>query len=140
MIKTSHELLLNQMNRMTNPTAPATIDEYISSQPPEVQPLLQRVRQTIQDAAPGAAECISYAMPSFRYNGRILVYFAAHKNHIGFYATPTANVAFKKDLAGYKTSKGAVQFPFEKPVPYDLIRRMVQFKLVEITSSSKKKK
>jgi uncharacterized protein YdhG (YjbR/CyaY superfamily) len=116
------------------------IDEYISIQPSDVQPLLQKVRETIQDAAPGAAEYISYAMPSFKYNGKILVYFAAHKSHIGFYATPAANIAFRKELAGYKSSKGAVQFPLEKPVPYDLIRRMVQFKLVEITSSTKKRK
>jgi len=123
-----------------NTKAPANIDEYISSQPAEVQKLLQKVREAIQDAAPGATEYISYAMPSFKYNGRILVYFAAHKSHIGFYATPTANIAFKKELAGYKTSKGAVQFPFDRPLPYELIRRMVQFKLVEITSSSKKSK
>jgi uncharacterized protein YdhG (YjbR/CyaY superfamily) len=118
----------------------ANIDEYISLQPSEVQPLLQKVREAIRDAAPGAAEYISYAMPSFKYNGKILVYFAAHKSHIGFYATPTANVAFKKELAGYKSSKGAVQFPFDRPVPYDLIRRMVQYKLVEITSKSGKSK
>ena len=123
-----------------NTNAFANIDEYISLQPSEVQPLLQKVREAIRDAAPGAAEYISYAMPSFKYNGKILVYFAAHKSHIGFYATPTANVAFKKELAGYKSSKGAVQFPFDRPVPYDLIRRMVQYKLVEITSKSGKSK
>lgn len=123
-----------------NTNAFANIDEYISLQPSEVQPLLQKVRETIRDAAPGAAEYISYAMPSFKYNGKILVYFAAHKSHIGFYATPTANVAFKKELAGYKSSKGAVQFPFDRPVPYDLILRMVQYKLVEITSKSGKSK
>ncbi len=123
-----------------NTNAFANIDEYISLQPLEVQPLLQKVREAIREAAPGAAEYISYAMPSFKYNGKILVYFAAHKSHIGFYATPTANVAFKKELAGYKSSKGAVQFPFDRPVPYDLIRRMVQYKLVEITSKSGKSK
>ena len=123
-----------------NTNAFANIDEYISLQPSEVQPLLQKVREAIRDAAPGAAEYISYAMPSFKYNGKILVYFAAHKSHIGFYATPTANVAFKKELAGYKSSKGAVQFPFDRPVPYDLILRMVQYKLVEITSKSGKSK
>ena len=123
-----------------NTNAFANIDEYISLQPLEVQPLLQKVREAIREAAPGAAEYISYAMPSFKYNGKILVYFAAHKSHIGFYATPTANVAFKKELAGYKSSKGAVQFPFDRPVPYDLIRRMVQYKLVDITSTSRKRK
>lgn len=123
-----------------NTKAFANIDDYISLQPSEVQPLLQKVRETIQDTAPGASEYISYAMPSFKYNGKILVYFAAHKNHIGFYATPGANIAFKKELAGYKSSKGAVQFPFDRPLPYELIRRMVQYKLVEITSKSGKSK
>jgi len=123
-----------------NTKAFSNIDEYISLQPSEVQPLLQKMRETIQEAVPGAVEYISYAMPSFKYNSRILVYFAAHKSHIGFYATPTANLAFKKELAGYKSSKGAIQFPFDRPLPFDLIRRMVQFKLVEITSSSGKSK
>jgi uncharacterized protein YdhG (YjbR/CyaY superfamily) len=123
-----------------NTKAFANIDDYIFLQPSEVQPLLQKVRETIQDTAPGASEYISYAMPSFKYNGKILVYFAAHKNHIGFYATPGANIAFKKELAGYKSSKGAVQFPFDRPLPYELIRRMVQYKLVEITSKSGKSK
>jgi uncharacterized protein YdhG (YjbR/CyaY superfamily) len=123
-----------------NTKAFTNIDEYISLQPSEVQPLLQKMRDTIQEAAPGAFEYISYAMPSFKYNGKILVYFAAHKSHIGFYATPTANLAFKKELEGYKSSKGAIQFPFDRPLPLDLIRRMVQYKLMEITSSSKKSK
>lgn len=123
-----------------NTKAFSNIDEYISLQPSEVQPLLQKMRETIKEAAPGAFEYISYAMPSFKYNGKILVYFAAHKSHIGFYATPTANLAFKKELEGFKSSKGAIQFPFDRPLPFDLIRRMVQFKLVEVTSSSRKSK
>jgi uncharacterized protein YdhG (YjbR/CyaY superfamily) len=123
-----------------NTKAPANIDEYISLQAPEVQPLLQRVRETIHSAAPGAEENISYAMPSFKFNGRILVYFASHTNHIGFYATPSANIAFSDELRGYKSSKGAVQFPFDRPVPYELIRRMVQYKLQELISSTGKKR
>lgn len=115
------------------------IDEYISLQAPEVQPLLQKVRETIHDTAPGAEEYISYAMPSFRYNGKILVYFAAQKNHLGFYATPSANIAFSMELKGYKSSKGAVQFPFDRPVPFELIRKMVRYKLEEVITSSKKK-
>ena len=105
-----------------------------------MQPLLKKVRETILDAAPGAEEYISYMMPSFRYNGKILVYFAAHKNHLGFYATPSGNIAFSEELKDYKSSKGAVQFPLDRPIPYDLIRRMVQYKLEEIMASSTKKR
>ena len=123
-----------------NTKAPSNIDDYISLQAPEVQPLLKKVRETILDAAPGAEEYISYMMPSFRYNGKILVYFAAHKNHLGFYATPSGNIAFSEELKDYKSSKGAVQFPLDRPIPYDLIRRMVQYKLVEIMASSTKKR
>ncbi len=90
------------------------IDEYISLQDPAIQPLLQKVRETVHEAAPGAEEYISYSMPSFRYRGKILVYFAAQKKHLGFYATPSANIAFSKELKGYKSSKGAVQFPFNR--------------------------
>ncbi|HNX85004.1 MAG: DUF1801 domain-containing protein [Bacteroidales bacterium] len=123
-----------------NTKAPSNIDDYISLQAPEVQPLLKKVRETILDAAPGAEEYISYMMPSFRYNGKILVYFAAHKNHLGFYATPSGNIAFSEELKDYKSSKGAVQFPLDRPIPYDLIRRMVQYKLEEIMASSTKKR
>ena len=123
-----------------NTKAPSNIDDYISLQAPEVQPLLKKVRETILDAAPGAEEYISYMMPSFRYNGKILVYFAAHKNHLGFYATPSGNIAFSEELKDYKSSKGAVQFPLDRPIPYDLIRRMVQHKLEEIMASSTKKR
>lgn len=123
-----------------NTKAFTNIDEYISLQAPSVQPLLHKVRETIHAAAPGAEEYISYAMPSFKYRGKILVYFAAQKNHLGFYATPTANIAFSEELKGYRSSKGAVQFPFDRPVPYELIRRMVQYKLEEVNTSSKKKR
>ncbi len=123
-----------------NTKAPSNIDDYISLQAPEVQPLLKKVRETILDAAPGAEEYISYMMPSFRYNGKILVYFATHKNHLGFYATPSGNIAFSEELKDYKSSKGAVQFPLDRPIPYDLIRRMVQYKLEEIMASSTKKR
>ena len=123
-----------------NTKAPSNIDDYISLQAPEVQPLLKQVRETLLDAAPGAEEYISYMMPSFRYNGKILVYFAAHKNHLGFYATPSGNIAFSEELKDYKSSKGAVQFPLDRPIPYDLIRRMVQYKLEEIMASSTKKR
>lgn len=106
----------------------STIDEYISQLPESVQALMQQVRNTIREAAPDAQETIKYGMPTFTYHGN-LVYFAAFKNHIGFYATPTGHDAFKDELAGYKQGKGSVQFPLDKPLPLDLIRRIVQFRV-----------
>ncbi len=119
---------------------PKNIDEYISFQPPDKQELLKKVREAIKSAAPDAVECISYTMPSYKFNGKPVVYFALNKNHIGFYATPSANIAFREELRGYKSSKGAVQFPFDRPVPYELIRKMVLFKMNEILSESPAKK
>lgn len=112
--------------------APATIAAYISSCPREVRPVLQKIRQAIRATAPQAVETISYGMPAFKLRGKILVYFAAWKNHIGFYALPTTNVVFKKELASYKTSKGAVQFPLDWPIPYALIKKMVRFRVREL--------
>lgn len=119
---------------------PVSIDEYISSQPPEMQDLLRRVRVTISEAAPGAVESISYRMPAYKFNGKPLVYFALNKSHLGFYATPSANIAFSEELKDYKSSKGAIQFPLNQPVPYGLIRKIVQFKLKEIKSLPSTKK
>lgn len=103
------------------------IDEYIAIQTPEVQTLLEQLRQTIKKAAPEAEEVISYGMPAFKYHG-MLVYFSAYKNHIGFYATPTGHSEFKEELSVYKQGKGSVQFPLNKPLPLDLISRIVQFR------------
>lgn len=111
--------------------APKTIDEYIARYSPEVQEILQKVRQTIREAAPEAEETISYQMPAFTLKGRSLVYFAAHKKHIGFYPTPTGIAEFKEELAIYGAGKGTAQFPFDKPIPYDLITRIVQFRAKE---------
>ena len=111
-------------------TKPASIDEYIASFMPEVQVLLQQIRETIQKAAPEAQEAIKYGMPTFVYKGN-LVYFAAFKNHIGLYALPTGNQAFAEELAGYKTGKGSIQFPLHTPMPLDLISRIVKFRVVE---------
>jgi len=119
---------------------PVSIDEYIASRPPEMQYLLLKVRTAISKAAPGAVESISYAMPAFKFNGKPLVYFALNKSHLGFYATPSANVAFSEELKDYRVSKGAIQFPLDKPVPYGLIRKIVQFKLREIKSITSTKK
>ena len=107
-------------------TKPNNIDEYISGFPPDVQQMLQQVRVTIKEAAPGAEETIKYAMPTFTYKGN-LVYFAAFKKHIGFYPVPTGNDAFEKELSSYKTGKGSVQFLFDRPMPLTLIRRLVKF-------------
>ncbi|TMC52471.1 MAG: hypothetical protein E6J26_09185 [Chloroflexi bacterium] len=120
----------------TNQTAPQTIDEYIAGFPPDVQAILQRIRQTIQKAAPGAQETIKYQMPTFMLNGN-LVYFAAFKNHIGFYPVPTGIEKFKRELAPYKQSKGSVQFPLDRPIPYGLIRRIVKFRVKENLARAK---
>lgn len=106
------------------------IDEYIALQTPELQTLLEQMRQTIKKAAPEADEAISYNMPAFKYHG-ILVYFAAYKNHIGFYATPTGQSEFKEELSVYKQGKGSVQFPLNQPLPLDLISKIVKFRLTE---------
>lgn len=122
-------------------TKPALdIDEYIALQPPESQDLLHRVRETIRKAAPGSVESVSYRMPAYKFNGKPLVYFALNKSHLGFYATPSANIAFSEELKAYRVSKGAIQFPLDRPVPYGLIRKIVQFKLKEIKSLTSTKK
>lgn len=107
-----------------------TINEYISTFSPALQQILEQVRNTIKKAAPNAKEIISYGMPAFKQN-HVLVYFAAHKNHIGFYPTPSGVKAFQKELAGYKFSKGTVQFPLDKPMPLQLINNIVKFRVKE---------
>ena len=107
-----------------------TIDEYIKTFPEDVQSILEKMRQTIRKAAPEAEEAISYQIPTFKLNGN-LVYFAAFKNHIGFYPTPSGIEAFKKELSPYEGAKGSVQFPIEKPIPYDLVKRIVMFRRKE---------
>ncbi len=107
-----------------------TVDEYISSFPPDIQGILEEMRKTIRESAPEAEETISYGMPTFRLKGN-LVHFAAYKNHIGFYPTPSAINAFKEELSHYNTSKGTVQFPLDEPVPLDLVRKMVLFRVQE---------
>ncbi|MDR3573794.1 MAG: DUF1801 domain-containing protein [Anaerolineaceae bacterium] len=109
---------------------PATIDEYISQCPADVQPILNTIRSVIHEAAPGAVEKISYQMPGFYLKG-MLVWFAPHKTYIGFYPTGSGVEAFKAELSTYKSSKGAVQFPLNQPIPYDLITKIVKFKVAE---------
>ena len=108
-----------------------TIDEYIKAFPEDVQGILQKIRLTIRKAAPKAVESISYQMPTFKLNGKGLVYFAAFKNHIGFYPIPSGVKAFEKELSPYKQGKGSVQFPIDKPIPYELVRRIVRFRAKE---------
>lgn len=109
-------------------TAFESVDAYIALQPASVQPLLKAIRKTIRETAPEAEEYIGYQMPAYKFKGP-LVYFAAYKNHIGFYPTGTGIAAFQEEIANYKNSKGAVQFPLDQPIPHGLIRKMVQFKL-----------
>jgi uncharacterized protein YdhG (YjbR/CyaY superfamily) len=112
---------------------PKNIDEYISTFPENTQATLQKLRQIIHKAAPDAEEVISYQMPTFRLQGN-LVHFAAYKNHIGFYPTPSGIEAFKEELSGYEQSKGAVRFPPDK-VPFNLISRIVKFRVKENLAS-----
>ena len=118
---------------------PETIDAYIAGFPTGIQKILQQVRVTIKKAAPQAAETIKYAMPTFTLNGN-LVHFAAFKNHIGFYPAPMGIEAFKKELSVYKTGRGSVQFPLDKPIPLDLITEIVQFRVIKNSEKDKKKK
>ncbi|AGK53241.1 iron chaperone [Bacillus sp. 1NLA3E] len=107
-----------------------TIDEYIVQFPPEVQETLKTLRKVIKELVPDAVEKISYQMPTFALHGN-LVHFAAHKNHIGFYPAASGIEAFKHELSEYKGSKGAVQFPINKPLPYELISEIVKFRAAE---------
>jgi uncharacterized protein YdhG (YjbR/CyaY superfamily) len=114
-----------------------TVDEYIKSFPPDIQTLLKKVRETIKKNAPDAVESIAYGMPAYKMNGKPLVYFAGFKKHIGFYATPTGHAEFAKELSSYKQGKGSVQFPLDKPIPYELIKRIVAFRVKENAAKAK---
>ena len=116
-----------------------TIDGYIAQFPKEVQAILEKIRQTVADAAPGAVEAISYQIPTFKLNGSNLLHFAAWKDHIGFYATPAGNAAFQKELARYKMAKGSVQFPLDAPIPYDLVAEIARFRVKETQATGKAK-
>ncbi len=108
----------------------STIDEYIDTFPKNVGEILNKIRETIKESAPDAEEAISYQIPTFKLNGN-LVHFAAFKNHIGFYPTPSGSEAFKKELSVYKSGKGSVQFPFDKPIPFSLIKKIVRYRVKE---------
>ncbi len=119
----------------------STVDEYIAMFPPEVQKKMREIRATIHAAAPQATEKISYQMPTFVLDGN-LVYFGGFESHIGFYPIPSGIEAFKEELSRYKQGKGSVQFPLDQPMPLDLIRRIVLFRVEENKkkAAAKKKK
>ena len=108
-----------------------TIDGYIAAFPTETQVILNKIRQIIREEAPEAKEAIAYGIPTFRLKGN-LVHFAGYKKHVGFYPTPSAIAVFKDELGDYPHAKGSVQFPLDRTVPYDLIRRIVRFRVKEV--------
>jgi uncharacterized protein YdhG (YjbR/CyaY superfamily) len=116
-----------------------SIDEYIATFPEDVQSKLKKIREVIRAAAPDAQERISYQMPTFAMEGN-LVHFAAHSNHIGFYPTPSGIEKFKKELSVYQGAKGSVQFPLDRPIPYDLIGEIVKYRVKENLEKAKEKK
>lgn len=116
-----------------------TIDAYIAEFPEQAQQAMQHIRELIHNIVPEVSETMSYAMPTFKLQGHYLVYFAAFKNHIGFYPAPVSKPAFQQDLAGYKTGKGSVQLPLNQPMPTSLIIKMIQFLLKESLRKTKQK-
>ena len=121
-----------------NKTPPKNMDEYISLFPTDVQIILEKIRLTIKKAAPTAQETINYQMPTFTLHGN-LVHFAAFKNHIGFYPTPSGIENFKKELSAYEGAKGSVRFPLDKPIPYALIGKIVKFRVKEVMQKAEAK-
>lgn len=120
------------LSRMARTTA-ASIDEYIAQFPAETQTALEEMRAIIRDLAPDAVETISYAIPTFDLGGTHLVHFAGYARHVGLYPTPSGMEAFADDLAPYKRGKGSAQFPLSEPLPVELIRRIVEFRVGEVT-------
>jgi uncharacterized protein YdhG (YjbR/CyaY superfamily) len=123
----------------TNQTPPRNIDEYIAGFPDDVQKLLEKIRMTIRKAAPDAEETVSYQIPTFTLKGKYLVYFAAYKKHIGLYPAPRGSEKFKQELSAYEGGKGTVRFPLDKPIPFDLVSRIVKFRIKENLERAKAK-
>ncbi len=123
----------------TSQAAPRDIDEYIAGFPSDVQEILEKIRTTIREAAPDAEEAIKYQIPTFTLNGN-LVHFAAFKRHIGFYPAPRAIEEFKDELSAYEGAKGTVRFPLDRPIPLDLIRRMVKFRVQDSLEKAEAKR
>jgi uncharacterized protein YdhG (YjbR/CyaY superfamily) len=120
-------------------TGPKDIDEYIRGFPEDTRMILEKIRQTISEAAPEAQETINYAIPTFQLHGN-LVHFAAFKRHIGFYPGPSGIAHFNKELSIYENAKGSVKFPLDEPIPYALIRAMVSFRVQENLAKAAEKK
>lgn len=114
------------------------VDIYINQFPESVQEILRTIRSLVKDNAPEAEEMMAYGMPAYKMNKKPLVYFAAYKNHIGLYATPSGHSEFQEELSGYKQGKGSVQFPLDQPMPYKLIERMILFRVSENCDKAKK--
>jgi uncharacterized protein YdhG (YjbR/CyaY superfamily) len=123
---------------MANRSTAENIDAYIAAFPPETRHVLEEVRALVRAIAPDAVETMSYAIPTFDLNGKHLVHFAGYDKHIGFYPTGRGIAAFKAELAPYKWSAGSVQFPLSDPLPANLIRRMVEFRLRDVTGKPSK--
>jgi len=117
-------------------TIATTIDEYIAAYPPDIQEILQTIRETIREAAPGATEAVKYGLATFVLEGN-LVHFGAFQHHVGFYPAPSGLDAFEDALAPYARSKGAVRFPLGRPIPYDLIRAITEFRVRENLAKAK---
>jgi uncharacterized protein YdhG (YjbR/CyaY superfamily) len=115
----------------TRPPTPRSIDEYIAAFPEDLQEILQKVRTTVRAAAPEAEETISYHIPTFTLKGRYLVYFAGYQKHVSVYPAPIGIAEFREELATYASGKGTAKFPLDKPIPYDLITRIVKFRVRE---------
>lgn len=120
------------------PKTPKDIDEYIAGFPKDIQKILSKIRSTIRRAAPKAEEAISYQIPTFRLNGN-LIHFAAYKNHIGLYPAPRAVEKFKKELERYGSSKATIKFPLDAPIPYDLITKIVKFRVKQNSEKARNK-
>ncbi len=114
-------------------SAAASIDEYIAAFPADTQELLEEIRALIKSTAPDATETMSYAIPTFDLNGKHLVHFAGYAHHVGFYPTPSGMVTFEAELVPYRAGKGSARFPLDKPLPIDLIRRIVEYRVAENT-------
>lgn len=124
----------------TEQAAPATIDEYIAGFPPDVQAILQQIRATIREAAPDTEEAISYRIPTFNLNGRYLIYFAGFKSHVSVYPAPLGAAELADEVAVYGSGKGTMKFPLNKPIPFDLIRRVVELRRKESLAAGKGRK
>jgi len=123
---------------MSNRSNASSIDEYIAEFPPETQEVLEQMRALIRATAPDATETISYAIPTFDMNGKHLVHFAGYAHHVGLYPTPSGMIEFADELEPFKAGKGTAQFPLGEPLPVDLIRRIVEFRVAENAAKARK--